>query len=103
MHVVFQLDASSLAAVRCSVLTAVASSCPLELLQLRNCTYLGDEGVAHLVNCSRLRHLDLSGSLLVSPNYSNLDECLQHSLHHHCSLSDNERFHPKDHQSIPDG
>lgn len=62
-----QLDVSSLAAVRAPVIKAITTVCPLlELLQLRNCVYLNDEGVVALKTASKLRHVDLSGSILVS-------------------------------------
>uniref|UniRef100_A0A8L8KUE9 F-box domain-containing protein n=1 Tax=Heligmosomoides polygyrus TaxID=6339 RepID=A0A8L8KUE9_HELPZ len=62
-----QLDLSSLAAVRSGVLLEVAYSCrSISLLQLRNCVYLSDDGVKGLVRAKKLRHLDLSGSILIT-------------------------------------
>ncbi|GMT16995.1 hypothetical protein PFISCL1PPCAC_8292 [Pristionchus fissidentatus] len=62
-----QVDVSCLAAVKNATLVEMAANLAhLEVLQLRNCVYLGDEGVGALAGCSRLRHLDLSGSMLVT-------------------------------------
>lgn len=62
-----QLDLSSLAAVRSGVLLEVAYTCrSISLLQLRNCVYLSDDGVKGLVRAKKLRHLDLSGSILIT-------------------------------------
>ncbi|KAK6737214.1 hypothetical protein RB195_019731 [Necator americanus] len=62
-----QLDLSSLAALRSGVLLEIVYSCrSLSLLQLRNCVYLSDEGVKGLAKMKNIRHLDLSGSILVT-------------------------------------
>ncbi|GMR37350.1 hypothetical protein PMAYCL1PPCAC_07545 [Pristionchus mayeri] len=62
-----QVDVSCLAAVKNGTLVQMTERLKnLEVLQLRNCVYLGDEGVVALAACSRLRHLDLSGSMLVT-------------------------------------
>lgn len=61
-----QLDVSWLAAVRAKFIQEIASSCPLEVVQLRNCVYLNDEGVSALKSATKLRHVDLSGSILIS-------------------------------------
>uniref|UniRef100_A0A1I7X9Q2 F-box domain-containing protein n=1 Tax=Heterorhabditis bacteriophora TaxID=37862 RepID=A0A1I7X9Q2_HETBA len=62
-----QLDLSSLAAIRSSVLLEIVSCCKnLELLQLRNCVYLNDDGVIALTTFEHIRHVDLSGSILVT-------------------------------------
>ncbi|KHJ87015.1 hypothetical protein OESDEN_13218 [Oesophagostomum dentatum] len=62
-----QLDLSSLAALRSGILLEIAYSCrQLSLLQLRNCVYLGDEGVKGLARMKNIRHIDLSGSILVT-------------------------------------
>ncbi|CAD6195702.1 unnamed protein product [Caenorhabditis auriculariae] len=64
-----QLDLSSLAAVKTVSLVKIATECKkLELLQLRNCTYLNDEGVSGISKNKNLRHVDLSGSILISNN-----------------------------------
>ncbi|KIH43444.1 hypothetical protein ANCDUO_26549, partial [Ancylostoma duodenale] len=62
-----QIDLSSLAALRSGVLLEIAYSCrSLSLLQLRNCVYLSDEGVKGLAMMKNIRHVDLSGSILVT-------------------------------------
>ena len=61
-----QLDVSSLAAVNSKVMTQLGALEKLEIIQLRNCTYLGDEGVRAMLKIPNLRHVDLSGSILVS-------------------------------------
>ncbi|CAO4365890.1 unnamed protein product [Caenorhabditis nigoni] len=61
-----QLDVSSLAAVNSAVMTQLGALKKLEIIQLRNCTYLGDEGVRTMLQMPNLRHTDLSGSILVS-------------------------------------
>lgn len=61
-----QLDVSSLAAVNSKVLAQLRTLQKLEIIQLRNCTYLGDEGVRAMLQMKNLRHVDLSGSILVS-------------------------------------
>uniref|UniRef100_F1KVS4 RNA-binding protein n=1 Tax=Ascaris suum TaxID=6253 RepID=F1KVS4_ASCSU len=61
------VDMSSLAAVTNAVLTEIASKCSqLQDIRVRNCTYLGDDGVCSLAQLSRLEHVDLSGCLLVT-------------------------------------
>ncbi|WKX97350.1 hypothetical protein Q1695_013195 [Nippostrongylus brasiliensis] len=70
-----QLDLSSLAAVRSGILLEIAYSCrSLSLLQLRNCVYLSDEGVRGLALMKQIRHLDLSGSILIT------NESVQHFI-----------------------
>ncbi|KAL6736650.1 hypothetical protein Aduo_006972 [Ancylostoma duodenale] len=62
-----QIDLSSLAALRSGVLLEIAYACrSLSLLQLRNCVYLSDEGVKGLAMMKNIRHVDLSGSILVT-------------------------------------
>ncbi|VDM54537.1 unnamed protein product [Angiostrongylus costaricensis] len=62
-----QLDLSSLAAVRSGILLEVVYSCrSLSLLQLRNCVYLSDDGVKGIARAENIRHLDLSGSILIT-------------------------------------
>uniref|UniRef100_A0A914RLY8 Uncharacterized protein n=1 Tax=Parascaris equorum TaxID=6256 RepID=A0A914RLY8_PAREQ len=62
-----KVDMSSLAAVTNAVLTQIASECTqLQDIRVRNCTYLGDDGVCSLAQLSRLEHVDLSGCLLVT-------------------------------------
>ncbi|KAJ1353648.1 hypothetical protein KIN20_010315 [Parelaphostrongylus tenuis] len=62
-----QLDLSSLAAVRSGVLLEVVYSCrSLSLVQLRNCVYLSDDGVKGMARAGNIRHLDLSGSILIT-------------------------------------
>lgn len=61
-----QLDVSSLAAVNSKVMVQLGALQKLEIIQLRNCTYLGDEGVRAMLRMPNLRHVDLSGSILVS-------------------------------------
>ncbi|CAJ0573181.1 unnamed protein product, partial [Mesorhabditis spiculigera] len=64
-----QIDLSSIAAVRSPVLTDLFTKCPkLELIQLRNCVYLCDDGLSQAGKSRRLRHLDLSGSILITSN-----------------------------------
>uniref|UniRef100_A0A8R1DP27 RNA-binding protein EEED8.10 n=1 Tax=Caenorhabditis japonica TaxID=281687 RepID=A0A8R1DP27_CAEJA len=66
LHELTQLDISSLAAVNSSVMAELAVLVKLEIVQLRNCTYLGDDGVRVMLKMPNLRHVDLSGSMLVS-------------------------------------
>ncbi|KJH46825.1 leucine Rich repeat-containing domain protein [Dictyocaulus viviparus] len=62
-----QLDLSSLGAVRSGVLLEVVYSCrSLSLVQLRNCVYLSDHGVKGMARAANIRHLDLSGSILIT-------------------------------------
>ncbi|CAI2325250.1 unnamed protein product [Caenorhabditis sp. 36 PRJEB53466] len=61
-----QLDISSLAAVNSQVMKELRALRKLEIIQMRNCTYLGDEGVRAMLQMPNLRHVDLSGSILVS-------------------------------------
>ncbi|CAB3411214.1 unnamed protein product [Caenorhabditis bovis] len=61
-----QLDVSSLAAVSSEVIEQLKSLKLLEIIQMRNCTYLGDEGLIALADLPNLRHVDLSGSILIS-------------------------------------
>ncbi|EYC08618.1 hypothetical protein Y032_0065g3650 [Ancylostoma ceylanicum] len=62
-----QIDLSSLAALRSGVLLEIVYACrSLSLLQLRNCVYLSDEGVKGLAMMKNIRHVDLSGSILVT-------------------------------------
>ncbi|CAJ0948133.1 unnamed protein product, partial [Mesorhabditis belari] len=64
-----QIDLSSLAAVRSPVLADLCSKCTkLELIQMRNCVYLCDDGVVHVKKAQKLKHLDLSGSILITSN-----------------------------------
>nr|CDJ81540.1 RNA recognition motif domain containing protein [Haemonchus contortus] len=62
-----QLDLSSLAALRSGVLLEIVFACrSISLLQLRNCVYLSDDGIKGLTRMKNLRHLDLSGSILIT-------------------------------------
>ncbi|CAI4229913.1 unnamed protein product [Auanema sp. JU1783] len=61
-----QIDISSIGSVRSGTLLEIAYACKLQILQVRNCTYLSDEGVKGLARCKYLKHLDLSGSLLIT-------------------------------------
>ncbi|KAK5973577.1 Leucine Rich repeat-containing domain protein [Trichostrongylus colubriformis] len=62
-----QIDLSSLAALRSGILLEIVYSCKsISLLQLRNCTYLSDDGVKGLTRVKHLRHVDLSGSILIT-------------------------------------
>ncbi|KAK6047320.1 hypothetical protein COOONC_15174 [Cooperia oncophora] len=62
-----QLDLSSLAALRSGVLLEIVFSCrSITLLQLRNCVYLSDDGIKGLTRIKGLRHVDLSGSILIT-------------------------------------
>ncbi|VDO72416.1 unnamed protein product [Haemonchus placei] len=61
------LDLSSLAALRSGVLLEIVFACrSISLLQLRNCVYLSDDGIKGLTRMKNLRHLDLSGSILIT-------------------------------------
>ncbi|CAI5440880.1 unnamed protein product [Caenorhabditis angaria] len=61
-----QLDVSSLAALNSEVVKKLAELKKLELIQMRNCTYLADEGFSALIGLGSLKHVDLSGAILIS-------------------------------------
>ncbi|PAV84696.1 hypothetical protein WR25_02250 [Diploscapter pachys] len=62
-----QLDASFLAAVSSSSIWDILTDCKqLELLQLRNCTFLSNDAVFQMAKCHNVKHVDLSGSILVT-------------------------------------
>ncbi|CAK5078933.1 unnamed protein product [Meloidogyne enterolobii] len=71
-----ELDLSGLAALNVQVLKSICNDGCLELrtIFLRNCSYLGDDGIAELGNLTKLENVDLSGCILVS-NESILKLC----------------------------
>uniref|UniRef100_A0A914KRL0 F-box domain-containing protein n=1 Tax=Meloidogyne incognita TaxID=6306 RepID=A0A914KRL0_MELIC len=71
-----ELDLSGLAALNVQVLKSICNDGCLELrtIFLRNCSYLGDDGIPELGNLKKLENVDLSGCILVS-NESILKLC----------------------------
>ncbi|KAE9555153.1 hypothetical protein FO519_001648 [Halicephalobus sp. NKZ332] len=62
-----ELDLSGIAAVNSTVVKGIASSCSkLTTVYLRNCIYLGDEGIETLSSLRNLIHIDLSSCILVT-------------------------------------
>jgi len=62
-----ELDVSGIAAVNNNVIKVIANSCSkLTTIYLRNCIYLGDEGIEVLTALKKLIHIDLSSCILVT-------------------------------------
>uniref|UniRef100_A0A7E4ZXM8 F-box domain-containing protein n=1 Tax=Panagrellus redivivus TaxID=6233 RepID=A0A7E4ZXM8_PANRE len=62
-----ELDLSGLGAVNNALSSALVAGCPeLKTVLLRNCAYLGDEGVSGFGGLDKLIHLDLSACILVT-------------------------------------
>lgn len=62
-----ELDLSGIAAVNNNVIKVIANSCSkLTAIYLRNCIYLGDEGIETLSSLKNLIHIDLSSCILVT-------------------------------------
>jgi len=79
-----ELDLSGLAALNVQVLKSICNDGCLELrtIFLRNCSYLGDDGIAELGNLTKLENVDLSGCILVCLCiFINLNAQLDHSFH----------------------